>query len=119
MRSRAEQRSGGGPRIAPADGDRGEDAGRAAGGLYLYGVTRARSWRGTATEGDPVIKVRYRDLEALVRPVPYRVPELDDEALADHQRKVDGTLRKGTILPAPFGLVFRGRRAVISAWRSS
>lgn len=83
-------------------------------GLYLYGVTRSRSWRGSAQpEGERVIKVRYRDLEALVRPVPYRVPELDDANLAEHQRMVDGTLRKGTILPAPFGLVFRGRRAVI------
>lgn len=89
------------PREAPADG------------LYLYGVTRARSWRGPTAEGDSVIKVRYRDLEALVRPVAYRVPELDDDALAEHQRMVDGTLRRGTILPAPFGLVFRGRRAVV------
>ena len=82
-------------------------------GLYLYGITRARSWRGTPVEGEPIIMVRYRDLEALVRPVPYRVPELDDESLGGHQRMVDSTMRKGTILPAPFGLVFRGRRAVV------
>ena len=82
-------------------------------GLYLYGVTRARSWRGAAGEGEPIIKVRYRDLEALVRPVPYRMPDLDEGSLSEHQRMVDGTLRKGAILPAPFGLVFRGRRAVV------
>lgn len=81
-------------------------------GLYLYGITRARSWRGGAGE-DSLVKVRYRDLEALVRPVPFRVPELDDVTLAEHQRLVDATQRRGTILPAPFGLVFRGRRSVI------
>ena len=83
-------------------------------GLYLYGITRSRSWRPAAQpEGEPIIKVRYRDLEALVRPVPYRIPELDEAALVEHQKLVDGTLRRGTILPAPFGLVFRGRRAII------
>ena len=83
-------------------------------GLYLYGVTRSRSWRaGPVGEGDDLIKVRYRDLEALVRPVPYRVPELDDDQISSHQRLVESTMRRVTILPAPFGLVFRGRRGVI------
>lgn len=83
-------------------------------GLYLYGVTRSRSWRAGATvQGEEIIRVRYRDLEALVRPAPYRVPEMAQDLVAEHQRMVDGTMRKGTILPAPFGLVFRGRRAVI------
>lgn len=83
-------------------------------GLYMYGISRSRSWRAGATvQGEEVIRVRYRDLEALVRPVPYRVPELAQDSVAEHQRMVDATMRKGTILPAPFGLVFRGRRAVI------
>lgn len=90
----------------------GEPREPAGEGLYLYGIARSRSWR-TAGEGDPVIMVRYRDLDALVRPVPYRIPELDDTTLAEHQRMVDGSLRRGTVLPAPFGIVFRGRRAVI------
>lgn len=83
-------------------------------GLYLYGVTRSRSWRGGAPgDREQVIRVRYRDLEALVRPVPFSVPDLDEARLADHQQMVDATMRKGTILPAPFGLVFRGRRAIL------
>ncbi|MBW3552589.1 MAG: GvpL/GvpF family gas vesicle protein [Gemmatimonadetes bacterium] len=98
------------PPVRPRPHEEGGDAG--SDGLYFYGVTRARSWRG-AVEGDPVIKVRYRDLEAMVRPVPYKVPELDDASLAEHQRLVDSTQRKGTVLPAPFGLVFRGRRSLI------
>ncbi len=82
-------------------------------GLYLYGVVRSRSWRAGAGDAPDLVKVRYRDLEALVRPVPYQVPDLDDEALQDHQRLVETTMRRGTILPAPFGVVFRGRRAVV------
>lgn len=82
-------------------------------GLYLYGIMRSRSWRAAGGEGESLVKVRYRDLEALVRTVPYRTPELDGGSLSEHQRQVEAALRRGTILPAPFGLVFRGRRAVI------
>lgn len=84
----------------------------APGGLYLYGIVRARAWRSTA-EGEPLVKVRYRDLEALVRPAPYQLPELRDERVRDHQRLVEEVMRRGTIMPAPFGLIFRGRRALI------
>jgi hypothetical protein len=84
--------------------------------LYLIGVQRARSWRGrragrgVSSEG---IRVRYRDLEALVRPSVFEVPELDGDAVQDHQRAVEAAMRRGTILPAPFGLVFHGRRPLM------
>jgi hypothetical protein len=87
--------------------------GSAVEGLYLYGVVRSRSWRSGRGEGQDVIKVRYRDLEALVRPVPYQMPELTDDRVKEHQRMVEGSMRRGTVLPVPYGLVFRGRRAVI------
>jgi hypothetical protein len=84
--------------------------------LYLIGVQRARSWRGrrggTRTAGDG-IRVRYRDLEALVRPSAFEVPELDSDAVQDHQRAVEAAMRRGTILPAPFGLIFHGRRPLM------
>lgn len=82
-------------------------------GLYLYGVARSRAWRSAVGEGEGVVVVRYRDLEALVRPIAYRLPTLDDDAVRQHQRLVEGAMRRDTILPAPFGLVFRGRRAMI------
>lgn len=83
-------------------------------GLYLYAITRSRAWRGSVQgNADDLIKVRYRDLEALVRPVPYQLPELDDDRLTEHQRLVESSMRRATVLPAPFGMVFRGRRAVI------
>lgn len=83
-------------------------------GLYLYGIVRSRSWRAASGgAGEDLTKVRYRDLEALVRQVPYRLPELNEDRLAEHQRLVEGAMRRGTVLPAPFGLVFRGRRGVV------
>lgn len=85
---------------------------RSEGGLYFFGVGRTRGWRGRA-EGDDVVHVRYRDLEALVRPVPFRLPGMDVTHVRAHQRTVEGIMRRGTILPAPYGVVFRGRRAVV------
>lgn len=82
-------------------------------GLYLYGIIRSRSWRTGGNEEEDLIKVRHRDLEALVRPVPYRIPDLSEDGLGEHQRMVEGAMRRGTILPAPYGLVFRGRRGVV------
>lgn len=83
-------------------------------GLYLYGVTRSRSWRAPGSaDGDELLKVRYRDLEALVRAVRYRVPDMGQDSIREHQRLVEQSMRRATIIPAPFGVVFRGRRAVI------
>jgi hypothetical protein len=98
-------------RARDRSGTRGDDRG-ARDGLYLYGIVRSRNWR-SGTDGEGLIKVRYRDLEALVRPVPFEVPDLDDAGVKEHQRLVEASMRRGTVLPAPFGLVFRGRRAVI------
>jgi len=84
--------------------------------IYFYGVTRAKSWRGGrvgAVEGEDVLRVRYRDLEALVRPVPYEIPALDEEHVLAHQRTVESAMRRSTVLPAPYGVVFRGRRQLI------
>ncbi|MFP4623453.1 MAG: GvpL/GvpF family gas vesicle protein [Gemmatimonadota bacterium] len=95
----------------PGEQDPERVGGRGADGLYLYGVIRARSWRSGAEPG--LTRVRYRDLEALVRPVPYQLPVLEDARVREHQRLVESSMRRCTILPAPYGLVFRGRRAVI------
>ncbi|NIP82069.1 MAG: hypothetical protein GWM90_23750 [Gemmatimonadetes bacterium] len=102
-----------GPDTAVRERSRGEHDRASLEGLYLYGVVRSRSWRSASREGGDVIKVRYRDLEALVRPVPYRLPDLTDDRVKEHQRLVEASMRRGTVLPTPYGLVFRGRRAVI------
>jgi hypothetical protein len=84
--------------------------------LYFYGVARAKSWRGgriSKLEGEDIVRIRYRDLEALVRPVPYEVPGHSKDLVEAHQRVVETAMRRSTILPAPYGVIFRGRRQLI------
>ncbi len=80
-------------------------------GFYFYGVVRTRGWRGH--EGDEVLRVRYRDLDALVRAVPFKLPAMDAAHVQAHQRVVEAVLRRATILPAPYGVIFKGRRALV------
>ena len=102
---------------AEARGRDGRDEAESSRGqaVYLYGMTRARSWRsGPLGRNDiDVQRIRYRDLEALVRPVVYELPTLDPAQVQQHQQVVEMAMRRGTILPAPYGIVFRGRRPLI------
>jgi hypothetical protein len=89
-----------------------EDAGEH--GLYLYGIVRARAFRGRDRRRDGAVqRVRYRDLEALVRDVPFVIPADTERAVDEHQRTVEMVMRRTTVLPAPFGIVFKGRRHLI------
>src|SRR5688572_17387364 len=81
--------------------------------LYVYGITRSRGWRSARPESEEVLRVRYRDLEAVARPREFRVPRLDEELIKEHQATVETVMRRGTILPLPFGVLFRGRRVLI------
>jgi hypothetical protein len=84
-------------------------------GSYLYGVTRARGWRRRGPKGfaDQFQGVRFRDLEAVVRTVPFDLPGLGPSELEAHQRAVSWVIYRCTILPAPPGVVFSGRRALV------
>ena len=85
-------------------------------GLYLLGVQRAKRWQGRRVSRDDVedtLRVRYRDLEALVKPMPFEAPEPEHALLQSHSRAVEHASRRGTILPAPFGIVFHGRRPLL------
>jgi hypothetical protein len=88
-----------------------------AAGLYFYGVVRARGWR-LGNEPDAVLtdlqRVRFRDLEALARPALFELPPLDDAHVQAHQRTVEAIMHTATVLPAPYGVVFRGRRQLVS-----
>jgi hypothetical protein len=84
--------------------------------LQLFAVARARSWRGgrvSRVRDEDLMRVRYRDLEALVRGVPWEVPPLDDARVLAHQRVVESAMRRGSVLPLPYGVIFRGRRQLI------
>ena len=82
-------------------------------GLYLYGVVRARGWRGFERRSSEIQRIRYRDIEALVKTTGFELPRDVDAGLADHQKVVEGMMRRATVLPAPFGVVFRGKRPLI------
>jgi hypothetical protein len=88
--------------------------GPASRALYFYGVARPSAWRGTPAEADGVVRIHYREVEALARPAGYEVPPLDESAVHAHQRVVEAALRRGTVLPAPYGIVFRDRRALLA-----
>src|SRR4051812_32668634 len=81
--------------------------------LYVYGVTRSRGWLAGRGEQEDIVRVRYRDLEAVTRASGFEMPALDDEHVQRHQSTIDQIMRRSTVLPLPFGLVFRSRRAVI------
>ncbi len=89
-----------------------EEAGEQT-GLLLYGVVRARGWRGIERRNRELQRIRYRDIEALVRPTPFEVPADSNEAVQAHQNVVETVMRRTTILPAPFGVVFKGRRPLV------
>ncbi len=100
-------------RAREEDGDEGVEAGV---GYYFYGALRSGSWRRiniVTPELDELLRIRYRDLEALVRTVPFTLPVLDDDRLKEHQRVIEASMRRGSILPAPYGVVFRGRRPLL------
>jgi hypothetical protein len=82
-------------------------------GLYLYGVVRARGWRGFERRKAEIQRIRYRDIEALVKSTGFELPRDTDAGLAEHQKVVEGMMRRVTVLPAPFGVVFRGKRPLI------
>lgn len=82
-------------------------------GLHLYGIVRARGWRGRRRTDDlDGNNVRYRDIAAFVRPAPFAEPATDDVAIRAHQREVERIMHRTTILPAPYGIIFRDREAV-------
>ena len=92
------------------------EAKRGPGGFHLYGIVRGRNFRGhrtLATELEGVQRVRYRDLEALVQSAPFEIIDDDVSGVAAHQRVLETVMRRTTVLPAPFGLLFRSRRALV------
>ncbi|HEX7050032.1 MAG TPA: GvpL/GvpF family gas vesicle protein [Longimicrobiales bacterium] len=81
---------------------------------YFLGVVRARARRSlSASDADAPSRVRYRDVEALVRPCAFHLPPLDEAGLVAHQRAVETVMRRATVLPAPPGVIFRSRRTLL------
>src|SRR5438034_11789998 len=81
-------------------------------GLYFYGILRARAARATTRRNPDIQRVGYRDIEALVKPTTFELPD-PATAVAAHQKVLEAIMQRTTVLPAPFGVVFRGRRPLI------
>ncbi|HEX2091974.1 MAG TPA: GvpL/GvpF family gas vesicle protein [Longimicrobiaceae bacterium] len=87
-------------------------------GLRLLGVIhserrRAPIWE--APSGGPVDAglVRHRDLAALVYPGALRVDALDLDDVRAHHRRLESMLQRETVVPAPYGVAFRGEKEVV------
>lgn len=73
--------------------------------LRLYGICNEDDHPDLA--GNGVRLVACRDLAAIVGEAPYAAQVADDAMLADHHRVIEAAARKGEVLPAPPGTVFR------------
>lgn len=85
-------------------------------GLLLHGVLRARGHERALAKlaiepGEEL--VTHRGMAALVQAVPYRLPEWDRELIRRYSSTIERAMRRLTIVPAPYGIVFRGPEQVI------
>lgn len=87
--------------------------GNGNGALYLFGISRTRGWRGIERRSAGLERVRYRDLEAVVKQSAFELPADHDAAASEHQRVLDGLIKRSTVLPMPVGVLFKNRRALI------
>lgn len=79
--------------------------------LQLYGII-SLDVSGTTSPVRGVNVVAFRDLGALVTETSYAAPSPNAAHVAEYRRVVEGAFARQTIVPAPFGSVFRGRDAL-------
>jgi hypothetical protein len=80
--------------------------------LQLFGII-SLDVSGTTSPVRGVTVVAFRDLGALVTDSAYAAPSPTAQHLADYRRVVEGAFARQTIVPAPFGSVFRNRDALM------
>ncbi len=100
--------------LATVGGDAETEA-QEASGLLLHGIVGVRGHERAlaklAISGDDEL-IECRGLAALVRVVPYRLPEWGTEHIRQYSRIIERAMRRCTIVPAPYGVVFRSREGV-------
>jgi len=84
-------------------------------GLRFYGVVDADSVSAEPLHDGGTHTVTFRDLAAVVAPAPYMRATPGEAELADFVRVVDALAKRGPVLPAPPGTVFRNAR-VLEHW---
>jgi hypothetical protein len=85
-------------------------------GLLLRGVMRFRGPERRLAKlaaGSDDEFIEHRGIAALAHAVTYGLPDWDPDLLREHSAAVERAMRRGTIVPAPYGIVFRGRQQVI------
>jgi len=85
-------------------------------GLMLHGVVRTRGHEKALAKlavaaGEDLIE--HQGLGALVHPVPYRLPDWNTTLIRQHSSAVERAMRRCTIVPAPYGVIFRDQRQVV------
>ena len=82
----------------------------ANGALRLYGVVATEGDHRPLTPGTSL--VTFRDLAAVVSESPYARPALATGDVATYRSVVESVFAQRAVLPAPPGVVFRGREAL-------
>ena len=79
--------------------------------LQLYGII-SLDVSGTTSPVRGVNVIAFRDLGALVTDSSYVAPSATTQNVAEYRRVVEGAFARQTIVPAPFGAIFRSREAL-------
>jgi len=85
-------------------------------GWLLHGVVRARGHERALAKlrGAPDVElIEHRGIAAVASPIPYRLPEWNRDLIQAHSAVIERAMRRATIVPAPYGIVFRGRDQVL------
>ena len=80
--------------------------------LELYGVI-SLDVSGATSPVRGVNVLAFRDLGALVADATYAAPAATPQHVAEYRRVVEGAFARQTIVPAPFGSIFRSRDSLM------
>jgi len=80
--------------------------------LELYGII-SLDVSGASSPVRGVNVLPFRDLGALVADATYAVPAATPQHIAEYRRVVEGAFARQTIVPAPFGSIFRTRDSLM------
>jgi hypothetical protein len=104
------------PVAAEGPGEANDAPAAEAEGFMLRGVVgvrgHARALAKLAVSSEDEL-IEHRGLAALIHVVPYRLPEWNHDSIRQHSSTIERAMRRCTVVPAPFGIVFREREQVI------